>query len=260
MFKNTTFPIFFGDKHTCPIDWRTPEFHTYCIELAQKLGVKHLIAHKQVHGTDGTCIWKPVVYSRAPSLIKPTLQESTEKLLHEISGTVSLYEREGDYLITNQKSVALTVLTADCLPIIIHDEKNQAVAAIHAGWPGTVAGITEKALYAMQEAFNTDPAQIQVYFGPSAKTCCYEVQENFYTKFNPIPAEQLARITQSIIKHNNKLFFDNPGCNKLILQACGVQETNIHTEHNTCTICHHEYYSYRREKENAFRQLTITWM
>ncbi|MFH1831520.1 MAG: polyphenol oxidase family protein [bacterium] len=251
------FPIFFGDKHTCPVDWRTPEFHTCCIELAQKLGATHLIALKQVHGTDGLCIDNTSKLLQDKNNVQSqditNTPQSIEKNVH-----ISLYKTSGDYLITNQKNVAIAVVTADCLPIIIHDSINNAVAVIHAGWPGTVTGITEKALRAMQEAFGTDPAQVHVYFGPSAKTCCYEVQENFYAKFSPIPAKQLAHIEQSIISRDNKLFFDNPGCNKLILHACGVPEAHIHTEHNICTICHHEYHSYRRDKENALRQLTMT--
>jgi|GEM_PF-3277735 len=63
-----------------------------------------------------------------------------------------------DALITDQPGLLLTVTVADCTPVLLADPQNRAVAAVHAGWRGTVAGIAKKTLEAMQETFGTDPA------------------------------------------------------------------------------------------------------
>src|SRR5262249_36340758 len=63
---------------------------------------------------------------------------------------------EGDALLENSPGAVVAVKTADCVPILLVDERQRAVAAIHAGWRGVVAGIAESAVRAMKEQFGTD--------------------------------------------------------------------------------------------------------
>ena len=60
---------------------------------------------------------------------------------------------EADALITGEQNIALGVVTADCLPILIHDEKNRVIATIHAGWKGLRDGIIENTIFETERIF-----------------------------------------------------------------------------------------------------------
>ena len=165
------------------------------------------------------------------------------------------FKVDGDYLVTAMKHVGIGVMTADCLPIMLYDSQNKSVAAIHAGWRGSVAGIAVKALEHMQEACGTQPSAITVFFGPSARVCCYEVSKGF--------EEHLAGFSwldkqQVLVQRDNKLFFNVPLFNQLQLEAAGVANAAISTEYNLCTMCDSSFYSSRRD--NSGRQMTVIWL
>src|SRR5205085_5378945 len=69
----------------------------------------------------------------------------------------------------------VAIKTADCIPVLLADERLHAVAAIHAGWRGTVARIAAGAVAAMQERFGTRPQDLHAAIGPGIGKCCYEV-------------------------------------------------------------------------------------
>lgn len=155
------------------------------------------------------------------------------------------FSHEGDYLITNQKNIALSMLTADCLPIILYDQEHHACAIIHAGWRGSVQKIVQKTLRTMQLTFNTHPNNTLAFLGPNAKVCCYEVSDNFAHAFND------EALQQSLVTRNDTLFFDNVRYNMLALTALGMPEKNINLDFNDCTICCDGYGSYRKYKEES---------
>ena len=82
---------------------------------------------------------------------------------------------EGDALISNLPGVGLAIRTADCLPILIADPRNRAVAAIHAGWRGVVSEIASKTIHAMCHRFDSRPEDLVVAIGPGIGPCCFEV-------------------------------------------------------------------------------------
>ena len=86
----------------------------------------------------------------------------------------------GDGFYTDTPGVILTVKVADCVPILLEDPKKRLIAALHAGWRGTVAGIAQKGVEALG-GMGADPADIQVAIGTSIRPCCYEVREDFYS-------------------------------------------------------------------------------
>ncbi len=92
---------------------------------------------------------------------------------------------EGDALITNRPGVALAIRTADCLPILMADTKRRAIAAVHAGWRGTVFEILPKAIQAMGEQFGTKPGDLVVAIGPGIGACCFEVGPEVAVRFAP---------------------------------------------------------------------------
>ena len=89
----------------------------------------------------------------------------------------------GDALITREPGVLLTIQTADCIPILLADTKQRAVAAIHSGWRGTAQRIAEKTLGRMQMEFGTRPQDVLAALGPGIGGCCYEVGHEVVKEF-----------------------------------------------------------------------------
>jgi YfiH family protein len=174
---------------------------------------------------------------------------------HSIDGMVidqeiPAFNKDGDYLITDKKNIGLGVMTADCLPIIFYDSKKHVAAAAHAGWRGTVAGVAIKTTKTMQVKYGTAMEDLQIFFGPSAKKCCYIVDEPFLKN---IKEDALSVIER---KNNGALCFDLPGLNTLQLKKAGYKN-KINTDYNFCTICDDRFFSYRRQAEQAGRQMSI---
>ena len=86
-----------------------------------------------------------------------------------------------DAIITKIKGLALGVLTADCVPIILYDNKNDIIGCIHAGWKGAVSGIIENTIYKFKQ-LNTNN-KIYGCVGPCIGKKSYEVSIDFYKKF-----------------------------------------------------------------------------
>lgn len=234
--------IFFGNASMFPIGYKAPEFKNFCEDLRKKLGLDHLVIQNQLHGIDG---W----YINNRTLLP---------------NRISFQERDGDFLITNQPMVGIGVLTADCLPIIFYAPSIPVIAIAHAGWRGSVANICKTVIEQIKQhhpLLNLN--DIQIYFGPSAGACCYEVKDDFL--HNPL----ILNFAKSTFKHNNiihsrdgKKFFDNTLLNKIYLIECGIKPEHIHTEYNLCTICNRQFHSYRRscDKPQAMRQSSIVWL
>ncbi len=159
---------------------------------------------------------------------------------------------DGDYLITNVPQIGLGVLTADCLAIIAHDPVHHVLGVAHAGWRGAVAHVAVRMIEHMNKEFKTDPEHLKIYFGPSARMCCYEIGSDFFQYLDPFVYAQ-----ETIVEKDGNHFFDLGLFNKLQLEHAGVLKENIQTQYNTCTICDDAYVSYRRDKEKNQRNITV---
>jgi len=197
-------------------------------QLATSLHLKACFAQHQTHSVDGIAV--------------------TEK---ELSEDTLLGSRDGDFLITNLSNVGLFIKTADCLPIIIIDSRNKAVGIAHAGWKGSVQNIGTAMLTAMRKHYGTNPSDVEVYFGPSVRVCCYAVEEHFKNNLDGVYT------AQTMENRNGQWYFNLPLYNALLLQQAGVAESAFNYSLNTCTICNHFYCSYRRDKESVLRQITL---
>ena len=89
----------------------------------------------------------------------------------------------GDGLLTQRPEILLAIKTADCFPILLVSRKPRAVAALHAGWRGTLARIAEKGVGEMRRAFGAKPEDIFVAIGPGIHACCYAVGEEVRGQF-----------------------------------------------------------------------------
>lgn len=95
----------------------------------------------------------------------------------EIAGSVNpaCSFPDTDALITNEPGLFVCVQTADCVPVLLYDPQKKVVAAVHAGWRGTISKITQKTISLMTEKFGCNPADIIAGVGPSIHMHAYEV-------------------------------------------------------------------------------------
>ncbi len=154
-----------------------------------------------------------------------------------------------DALITNQKGLMLTILTADCVPILLFDIKERVVSAIHAGWRGTQKEIVYKTVQKMQKEFNSNPQNIIAGVAPSIGRCCYEVDWGV--------AKYFTDYKNAFDRVGNRYMLDLPLINKQQLLNIGLKEENIELS-NICTSCQvDEYFSYRKENGCSGRFMSI---
>ena len=90
---------------------------------------------------------------------------------------------EGDALLEDRPGAVIAVKTADCLPVLLVDERHRAVAAVHAGWRGTVARIAVGAVEAMRRRFGSEARDLHAAIGPGIGKCCYEVGPEVAAQF-----------------------------------------------------------------------------
>jgi YfiH family protein len=156
---------------------------------------------------------------------------------------------ETDALITNKRGIGLAVMSADCVPIILYDRKNQAIGAIHSGWRGTVARILEKTLHEMQRVYGTQGADVIAGIGPSVCQDSYEVGEEVVQAVDhAFGKDQGLMIPQS----EGKAKLDLWKANALQLLAFGVPATQIEVS-NLCTVNNNNYFfSARRQDAGRF--------
>ena len=172
--------------------------------------------------------------------------------IHSKDNQNYLFNPTGDYLITDKKKCGIGVVTADCLPIVIYDPIHHASGIVHAGWRGLVAGVFQAVVQDMANKFKRSPASLEIYVGPAAGPCCYEVQQDFIDNFKKYGNEQLF-----FRKKGFKTYFDSQAFVIVLARSLGIKEEKIYTRYNVCTICSLSFCSYRREKENARRQITM---
>ena len=94
---------------------------------------------------------------------------------------------EADALVTARPGILLGILTADCLPVIIVDRRCRAVAVVHAGWRGLLAGVVPATLEVLERRYGIGAADLRVYCGPAIGRCCYRVGDEVVEQFAARP-------------------------------------------------------------------------
>jgi polyphenol oxidase len=202
-----------------------------------------------------------------------SLRQIHSDLIHRVDGVrvdrTPAQPLAGDGMVTDTPGLILAVQTADCLPIILVDQKRRAVGVFHAGWRGTVKRIVEKGVGEMRKHFGSDPRNLVAAIGPGVQGCCYEVGEEVRTKFeaqfayasslfrevkesDPVREKYpLLFLTARAPGHSElpvKLFLDLVEANRRQLLDAGVMAKNIEVV-GPCTACHTELlFSFRAEK------------
>jgi YfiH family protein len=149
-----------------------------------------------------------------------------------------------DALITGRSGVCLCIQTADCVPVLLFDPVSRVAAAAHAGWRGTLAGITEKTVQAMMDHFSCNPKNIFAAIGPSISVDVYqtgsEVAQLFFeqTKYADLILHR---------KKNNRYHLDLWKANEWQLMNVGVLGSNIEISKECSYKNRQLYFSARRD-------------
>ena len=196
--------------------------------FAQALGVDplHFTTCEQVHGST-VAVVGPEQVGRGALALEDT-----------IPGT--------DALVCNIPGVPLLLFYADCVPVLLADQRTGAVGLAHAGWRGTVAQIVKKTLAVMVQEYGTRPAEVLAGIGPSIGACCYEV-DDFVRDQAPGYEEFFAPTLPG------KYQLDLWGYNQRLLEEAGVpaqqvQVAGVCTNDNVQLFC-----SYRAEQGRTGR-------
>jgi len=149
---------------------------------------------------------------------------------------------EGDALITNTPDVTLAVFTADCIPILLWDERTGAVAAIHAGWRSTVLDIVGKAVEQLC-AFGSRSKYIRAAIGPGIGVCCFETDAEVPMAVRKVLGADAEDCITDRGRKKSKV--DLKEVNRLLLIRAGVPTEQV-TISDYCTMCNPElFWSHR---------------
>ena len=155
---------------------------------------------------------------------------------------------EGDALITTTSGVALAVFMADCIPILLWDEKTGAISAIHAGWRSTVLDIAGKAVTALEQAADTDAKHIRAAIGPGIGLCCFETDKEVPTAIEAVLMQQAKHCI--VEKKSAKAMVDLKETNRRLLMNAGILPQHI-TVSAHCTACDPTlFWSHRKLSKN----------
>lgn len=161
-----------------------------------------------------------------------------------------------DGVMTDIPKVCVCVSTADCIPLLLYDDENQAVAAVHAGWRGTVQKIVVNAIIQMGKAYGTNPDRLKAVIGPGISMDAFEVGDEVYDFFRSacFPLERIAARYPAMLG-GTKWHIDLWEANRWLMQECGVKNENISLA-GICTYKHNDrFFSARRAGINSGRIL-----
>ena len=213
-----------------------------------------------VHGF-GDARWSEADFLASPRRRVSTRSSCTSSIRTIIHRLDEAPEKklEGDALMTNVPGLLLVIRTADCLPVLLVDEENRAVAAVHCGWRGTEKRILEKAVKAMGEAYGSKPADILAALGPCIGPACYEVGPEIRDRFlrAGFPASVFAERGRlpaiQVPNLKGRYLLDLREANSWLLRELGFKKTNIFNPGPTCTHCEPRLLSYRRNSADPRR-------
>ena len=207
----------------------TAEHVTECrSELCKELGITddRLILPRQTHSSNILCI--------DHALLSLSPQEQSERL-------------QGiDAVVTDVPQTCIGVSTADCIPVLLYDEHRRVVAAIHAGWRGTVAGIVLKCISVMVSRYGCSTTDIKAIIAPGISLDSFEIGDEVYQEFANagFAMERIAKRYPA--SQGEKWHIDLWEANRLQLIEAGVKEENIQVV-GVCTYKNHnEFFSARR--------------
>ena len=152
---------------------------------------------------------------------------------------------EADGIVTSEKGLPVFCFTADCVPVLLWDEKNRAAGAIHCGWRSSVSDILKNAVEKMA-VLGAEPECIHAAIGPAIGFCCFETDDDVPEAVT----RYLSSNTDGIFRRreDGKTMVDLREANRRRLLSLGLKAENIDVS-GECTVCSHDkYWSHRYTK------------
>lgn len=150
-----------------------------------------------------------------------------------------------DAFVTADPGIPLVAFCADCVPVLLYDPRRGAVAAVHAGWRGTVANVVGATVQTMQEQLGCDPRDLIAGLGPSIGPCCYEVGDEVVDAWRQLGLDPAAG---AVRRDDGRTIFDLWRANHLALEAAGVPAEQIEVA-GVCTRCNADrFFSHRARR------------
>lgn len=194
---------------------------TLCSLLPQR--PLELVLPRQTHGTEVRVIDSPYINVRAGEGEASPLLEGVDALVTDVPG------------------LCLCISTADCIPVLIYDTAHRAVAAVHAGWRGTVGRIVEKTIAVMAGRYGSEGKDLVACIGPGISLAAFEVGDEVYDAFREAGFDM-----DRIARREEKWHIDLWEANRLQLLDYGVARDCIEVA-GICTYeHHHDFFSARR--------------
>lgn len=179
--------------------------------------------------------------------------------LHQVHGNKVIHSRdyfpgvEADAIVCDERKRVLAIMTADCLPILICNQRGTEVAAIHAGWRSLASGIIEKTLQKMK----TPPSQLRAWLGPCIQQSAYEVGEEVRDAFIQLDPIHQEAFTENTANPDSKFQFDIQQVAESELKKFGLDHI---TRDASCTFERNDlFFSYRRDGQTG-RMAALIWM
>jgi len=159
-----------------------------------------------------------------------------------------------DALITNEPGIFVCVQTADCVPILLFDTRKKVVAAIHAGWRGTVSKIALKTVQKMTEVYDSNPDDIVAGIGPSINMHAYEVGDEVISAVEANFNNAASLLKPSL--NEGHAYLDLWEANRTVLEESGISEENIELM-GLCSYEHPDlFFSARRDGKETGRMVS----
>ncbi len=164
-----------------------------------------------------------------------------------------LSEHRGDAIVCAVPGAVVGVRSADCLPILLSADDGRVVAAVHAGWRGTVARVGPATVALLERDFGVPPNTLTAALGPCIRRCCYQVGDELIDAVREGFGEGSENLFQT---RDERIYFDLARLNRMQLNAAGVTQI---IDAGECTCCQpHKYESYRRDGVSSGRM--ISWI
>ncbi len=168
-----------------------------------------------------------------------------------------LFPLEGDGICSEAPGLVLSVLTADCMPVLLVDPRQRIILALHSGWRGTVGHLPGKAVQFLKNEFGSNPINCLVVIGPSIRSCCYqvgpEVRAEFYRAFGS--GCDLFMMTDFQSREKFRLDLPSAARNQFVHE--GLSEENIFAD-PPCACCQKSrFFSNRGDVGQTGRMMAV---
>jgi hypothetical protein len=191
-----------------------------------------------------------LAFAESHNMTPVIMRQLHTDVIHRLD-SAPLKKLDGDALMTNVPGLVLVIRTADCLPALIVDEEDRAVAAVHCGWRGTEKRILEKAVKAMGEAYGSNPTKMLAALGPCIGAACYEVGTEVRQAY--LKAGFPESVFCGAPGRERKYLLDLRAANAWLLGEMGFEKARVFNAGPTCTHCEPRLLSYRRNSADPKR-------